>query len=112
MGVSGYSTGMRSNLCGTVNRDFVGKEVSLCGWVNKRRDHGRLIFVDLRDFSGIVQLVFDPTFERKAYEEGKDLRNEYVIQAIGKDDYDGDGHNLTIEMKVYADSVESAVVNY
>jgi len=81
---SEYSTAMRSHLCGTVETGLIGKEVSLCGWVNKRRDHGKLIFVDLRDFSGIVQLVFDPAFSSKAYEAGKDIRNEYVIRAIGK----------------------------
>ena len=79
-----FGTGMRSHLCGAVNKDFVGKEVSLCGWVNKRRDHGKLIFIDLRDFSGIVQLVLDPALHRKAHESGKDIRNEFVIKAVGK----------------------------
>jgi len=84
MSFSEYNTAMRSNLCGTVDNDLIGKEVKLCGWVNKRRDHGKLIFIDLRDFSGIVQLVFDPTFEKKAYTAGKDIRNEFVIQTVGK----------------------------
>jgi len=84
MGSSEYKTGMRSHLCGTVDAGLVGKQVSLCGWVNKRRDHGKLIFIDLRDFSGIVQLVFDPAFAKEAYSLGKDIRNEYVIRAEGK----------------------------
>ncbi|MCK5567267.1 MAG: aspartate--tRNA ligase [Actinomycetia bacterium] len=81
---SKFKTGMRSNLCSEINRSFVGKEVSLCGWINKRRDHGKLIFIDLRDFSGIVQLVFDPNSFSEAYGSGKDIRNEFVIQASGK----------------------------
>ncbi|HAJ95609.1 MAG TPA: aspartate--tRNA ligase [Actinobacteria bacterium] len=74
---------MRSNLCAEIGKDFIGKEINICGWVNKRRDHGKLIFIDLRDFSGIVQLVLDPNSHKKAYEEGKNIRNEYVIQAKG-----------------------------
>ena len=81
---SSFKTGMRSNLCSEVNAAFVGKHVNLCGWVNKRRDHGKLIFIDLRDFSGIVQLVFDPNSFSEAYGSGKDIRNEFVIQASGE----------------------------
>ena len=84
MGDSSFKTGMRSNLCSEINADFVGKNVNLCGWVNKRRDHGKLIFIDLRDFSGIVQLVFDPNSFSEAYGSGKDIRNEFVIQASGE----------------------------
>jgi len=80
---SKFCTGMRSNLCAEIGKDFIGKEISICGWVNKRRDHGKLIFIDLRDFSGIAQLVFDPNSHQKAYEEGKNIRNEYVVQAKG-----------------------------
>ena len=84
MGISKYRTSMRSHLCGTVDSRLIDKEVRLCGWVNKRRDHGKLIFIDLRDFTGLVQLVFDPAFSKNAYEAGKDIRNEFVIQALGK----------------------------
>jgi len=80
---SKFGTGMRSNLCAEIGREFIGKEISICGWVNKRRDHGKLIFVDLRDFSGIVQLVLDPNSHKEAYEKGKNIRNEYVVQAKG-----------------------------
>ena len=79
MSGSEYRTAMRSHLCGTIDRDLIGKEVSLCGWVNKRRDHGKLIFIDLRDFSGIVQLVFDPASFKESYDAGKEIRNEFVI---------------------------------
>jgi len=80
---SKFGTGMRSNLCAEIGREFIGKEISICGWVNKRRDHGKLIFIDLRDFSGIVQLVLDPNSHKEAYEKGKNIRNEYVVQAKG-----------------------------
>ncbi len=78
-----YRTKMRSNLCSGVSKDFINRKVSVCGWVNKRRDHGKLIFIDLRDFSGIVQIVLDPKYSMRAYTEGKKVRNEYVLQATG-----------------------------
>jgi aspartyl-tRNA synthetase len=79
-----FKTSMRTNLCGEIKKDSNGKGVALCGWVNKRRDHGKLIFVDLRDFSGLVQLVFDPNKNKSSYEVAKDIRNEYVIKINGK----------------------------
>jgi aspartyl-tRNA synthetase len=51
---------MRSHYCGAVNESLLDQEVTLCGWVNRRRDHGGVIFVDLRDREGLVQVVFDP----------------------------------------------------
>ncbi len=51
---------MRSDYCGEINDKFIGKEVKVCGWVHRRRDHGGLIFLDLRDVSGIVKLVINP----------------------------------------------------
>ena len=53
---------MRSLYCGEVNESHVGQEVTLCGWVNRRRDLGAVIFLDLRDREGIVQVVYDPDF--------------------------------------------------
>jgi len=78
-----FKTGLRTNLCGVVNMDFIEKKVIICGWVSKRRDHGKLIFADIRDFSGIVQVVFNPAFNAKAYEFAKDLRSEFVVQISG-----------------------------
>lgn len=78
-----FKTGMRTNLCGEINKDFAGANVTLCGWVNKRRDHGKLIFIDLRDFSGIVQLIFDPNINKDSYKIAKTIRNEYVIKVGG-----------------------------
>ncbi len=78
-----FKTGLRTNLCGVINNDFTEKKVVICGWISKRRDHGKLIFADIRDFSGIVQVVFDPSFNEKAYESAKDLRSEFVVQISG-----------------------------
>ena len=60
-----YKTGLRSNLCGQLRKDSVGECVRVCGWINRRRDHGKLIFIDLRDFSGIVQIVIDANINEK-----------------------------------------------
>jgi len=79
-----FKTSMRTDLCGEINKKFKGKDVVLCGWVNKRRDHGKLIFIDLRDFSGILQLVFDHKKDKDSYAEAKDIRNEFVIKISGK----------------------------
>jgi aspartyl-tRNA synthetase len=78
-----FKTGLRTNLCGVINKDFAGKKIVICGWVSKRRDHGRLIFADIRDFSGIVQVVFNPSIDEKAYESAKELRCEFVVQISG-----------------------------
>ena len=66
----------------TLNIKDVGKTVTLCGWVAKKRDLGGLIFIDLRDRTGIIQLAFNP--ENKNYELANSLKNEYVIKVIGK----------------------------
>src|SRR3989338_324348 len=64
-------------------KDLVGKEVNLFGWVNVRRDHGKLIFIDLRDGSGVVQVVFSPS-NKEAYELAEKLRPEWVVRLKGK----------------------------
>ncbi|MCL4415864.1 MAG: aspartate--tRNA ligase [Actinobacteria bacterium] len=79
-----YGTGLRTHLCGELRKNHEGINVMLCGWVNKRRDHGKLIFVDLRDFSGIVQVVFDANISPVSYNSAKDLRTEYIIAVAGK----------------------------
>lgn len=74
---------MRSIYCGEVDLSRENQEVTLCGWVNRRRDLGGLIFIDLRDREGIVQVVFDPD-EAAVHEQASVLRSEYCIQVTGK----------------------------
>ena len=74
---------MRSHYCGELNESHVDQDVSLCGWVHRRRDHGGVIFLDVRDREGISQVVYDPdTVESFAIAEG--VRNEFVIQVKGR----------------------------
>lgn len=73
---------MRTNYCGQLNIAHEGQKVTLCGWVNRRRDLGGLIFIDMRDREGVVQVFFDP--ERKdLFEKASELRNEFCIQITG-----------------------------
>ena len=73
---------MRTNYCGLINEQYLGQTVTLCGWVNRRRDHGGVIFIDLRDREGYVQVVCDP--ERpEMFKIAEDLRNEFCIQVTG-----------------------------
>ncbi len=74
---------MRSLYCGELNESHLDQEVTLCGWVHRRRDHGGVIFVDLRDHTGLLQVVFDPdTADTFAIAES--VRNEYVLQVKGR----------------------------
>lgn len=73
----------RTHACGELNRESHDKQVTLCGWVSRRRDHGGLIFVDLRDRSGIVQVVFSPDVEQSAFVKAETIRTEYVIAVQG-----------------------------
>ncbi|MCP4470241.1 MAG: aspartate--tRNA ligase [Gammaproteobacteria bacterium] len=74
---------MRTHYCGELNRQQVDQQVSVCGWVNRRRDHGGVIFVDLRDKKGLLQVVFDPD-DVAMFAQAETLRNEYVIQVEGR----------------------------
>lgn len=74
----------RNRYCGEVSESDIGTELSLAGWVFRRRDHGGLIFVDLRDRSGIVQVVFSPESDREAHRLAHTLRAEYVIAVSGR----------------------------
>ncbi|MCG9478879.1 MAG: aspartate--tRNA ligase [Actinomycetia bacterium] len=78
-----FKTSYRTNLCGELDSKAIGNKVNICGWVNSRRDHGKLIFIDLRDFSGVIQLVFDPAHSQEAYMTAKKIRSEYVLKAEG-----------------------------
>lgn len=73
---------MRTEYCGQLNASHVGQEVTLCGWVNRRRDLGGLIFIDMRDRDGVVQVFFDPD-RQDAFTLASELRNEFCIQLTG-----------------------------
>ncbi len=73
----------RTHYCGHVNSKDIGREVVLFGWVHRRRDHGGVIFIDLRDREGIVQVVLDPEFSKETHNKGKDIRAEYVLEIKG-----------------------------
>ncbi|EAL3989955.1 aspartate--tRNA ligase [Campylobacter upsaliensis] len=75
---------MRSHYNTDLNKANIGEEVRLCGWVNSYRDHGGVIFIDLRDRSGLIQLVCDPNDSQKAHEMASSVRNEFVLIAHGK----------------------------
>lgn len=74
----------RTHTCGELREKDVGKRVGLYGWVHRRRDHGKLIFIDLRDRFGITQVVFNPKLQSHAYEKAKSLASEYVVWIEGE----------------------------
>ena len=73
---------MRTHLAGELNAQNLQQSITVCGWVQRRRDHGGVIFVDLRDHSGLLQIVFDPS-RAAIFSQAEDLRSEYVVQARG-----------------------------
>ena len=75
---------LRSDTCGELRAKDVGKLVTLAGWVHRRRDHGGLIFIDLRDRWGLVQVVFDPSVSEEAHQVASRVRNEYVLRITGE----------------------------
>ena len=74
---------MRSHYCGHVDEKLTGQEISVAGWVHRRRDHGGVIFVDLRDREGLLQIVFDPD-AAEIFQEAERLRSEFVVRVTGK----------------------------
>lgn len=74
---------MRTHYCGELNSSHIDQQVTVCGWVNRRRDHGGVIFVDLRDREGILQVVFDPD-DADRFAKAERVRNEYVLKVTGK----------------------------
>ena len=97
----------RSIYCGLLTEELVGKEITLHGWVQKRRDHGGVIFIDLRDREGVMQVVFNPQHNQAAFEIADTLRSEYVIEVTGTVALRGEGlanPNLktgTMELEVH-----------
>ena len=75
---------LKNHSCGELGKEHVGTEVTLAGWVDRRRDHGGLIFIDLRDREGIVQVVFNPERAKQCQEVASEMRSEYVIRVSGE----------------------------
>jgi len=101
---------MRTHYCGQLRAEHIGASVTLCGWVDRRRDHGGVIFVDLRDRTGIVQIVSDPERTPTSYQQAGDLRNEYVVKISGRvTQRPEDSLNPRLgtgEIEIYADQIE------
>ena len=101
---------MRTYYCGELRTKHIGEIVTLYGWVDRRRDHGGVIFLDLRDRSGIVQIVSDPQRTPDSYEQANTLRNEYVIKVTGRvsqrPEESLNSRIHTGEIEIYADNIE------
>jgi len=74
---------MRSEYCGLISRGHLNQTITVCGWVHRRRDHGGVIFIDLRDREGLLQVVCDPD-NPATFQIAETLRNEFVVQVTGK----------------------------
>ncbi|TMF50047.1 MAG: aspartate--tRNA ligase [Chloroflexi bacterium] len=79
----GFEVHFRTHTCGELNTSNIGQQVTLAGWVNRRRDHGGLIFLDIRDRYGITQVICDPERSPEAHRVASELRSEYVVQVAG-----------------------------
>jgi aspartyl-tRNA synthetase len=80
----GFEVYYRTHTCGELNSSTIGQQVTLAGWVNRRRDHGGLVFLDIRDRYGITQVIADPEHSAEAHRLASELRSEYVVQVSGK----------------------------
>jgi aspartyl-tRNA synthetase len=104
---------LKSHSCGALRKEHVGSKVTLAGWVDRRRDLGGLIFVDLRDREGIAQVVFNPDVSRSSHDTASEIRSEYVVQVSGEVAFRPSGtENLQLptgEIEVIVDS--AAILN-
>jgi len=75
---------MRTHLCGKVTETDIGSKIKIVGWTNKWRDHGGVVFIDLRDRSGVVQVVFSPEVDVEIHKAAHKIRNEFVLQVDGE----------------------------
>ncbi|KYC39245.1 aspartate--tRNA ligase [Scytonema hofmannii PCC 7110] len=101
---------MRTYYCGELRKEHIGETVTLYGWVDRRRDHGGVIFIDLRDRSGTVQIVSDPQRTPDSYEDANALRNEYVVEITGRvtqrPEESLNSRIPTGEVEIYADNIK------
>ncbi|MCJ7769541.1 MAG: aspartate--tRNA ligase [Dehalococcoidales bacterium] len=101
---------LKSHSCGELKKDNIASKVTLAGWVDRRRDHGGLIFIDLRDWEGVVQVVFNPERSKTCHDIANQLRNEYVIRTSGEVSPRPPGTKnpklATGDIEVIADSIE------
>jgi len=99
----------RSAYCGTLRAENIGQEVSVCGWVQRRRDLGGLVFITVRDRSGIIQCTFDEAYDKELFDKASTLRSEYVVAIRGKVRSRGEGavnkSMPTGEVEVLADEL-------
>jgi len=104
------SATMRTYYCGELRKNHIGETVTLCGWVDRRRDHGGVIFLDVRDKSGIIQIVSDPQRTPDSYADAEALRNEYVVSITGRvTERPAESLNPKLptgEVEIYADDIE------
>ncbi|MBP7056277.1 MAG: aspartate--tRNA ligase [Candidatus Omnitrophica bacterium] len=99
---------LRTHTCGELTIKDVGKAVTLCGWVGPRRDHGNIIFIDLRDGYGLTQIVFNPETDPEVHRTGEELRAEFVVRVAGKVEKRPDG---TENAKLATGAIELHVKN-
>ena len=101
---------MRTNYCGELRAEHIDQTVTIYGWVDRRRDHGGVIFIDLRDRTGTVQIVSDPQRTPQSYADAESLRSEYVVKAVGKvSQRPSESLNdklPTGQVEIYAESIE------
>ena len=100
---------MRTNFCGELNKKFIGKEVTICGWIHRRRDHGGVIFLDIRDTTGIVQVVIRPE-TKETFKIAEQVRSEFVLKACGNvEERPEDSENTALttgEIEIDCSSIE------
>jgi aspartyl-tRNA synthetase len=104
---------IRSHTCGELSEKEIGREVVLMGWVDRRRDHGGLIFIDLRDRYGKTQLAFNPQRNKEMYESAKELKSEYVIAIKGVvQERPADAQNINLLTgKIEVSAIELRILN-
>ena len=88
---------LRTHTCGELRKEHKDQTVSLCGWVHRRRDHGKLIFIDVRDRYGLTQVVFVPSVGPEAHKIAQELGPEFVVKVTGKVYDRGGSKAITVE---------------